>query len=386
MEPNFANLRRPLVATLTAKFGAARVEAILDAVQESFATALGSWPHHGVPENQFGWLLRVAERRLIDSLRLSSREVPIDDEVTVSSPLDTNEIGLYVMVCSPKLTIREQVSLALRTLAGLTAQEIARLLLESEEAVQRRITRCKHKLSVEDLSLRNPDDHIPAVLTVLYLMFTEGYEAGRGDEYVRPELAYSAVSLGEDLRGLLSRHCAELDALLALMHFHCARMPARVTSEGEMIFLDQQDPAQVNNAHIRRGFDFLRSAESTKLLSRFHVEAGLAAAIARGADSAEVLEWHSMLAKHFPSPLNQVALAIAIGHHSGPEDGLEALQSLPEDVRVARPAHFASAHAFFLAKLNRNTEAREWYQRAMAQAMSGPIKRGLERRMEELAD
>ncbi|MEI7578035.1 MAG: DUF6596 domain-containing protein [Armatimonadota bacterium] len=375
-----------MVARLTKKFGSEHVEAILDAVQESFVTALGSWPHHGTPNNQSGWLMKVAERRLIDTLRQTGRDAVMDEDNIIASRVEASEIGLYVMVCSPKLTIREQVCLALRTLAGLTSADIARLLLESEEAVQRRITRSKEKLSVEDLTLRNPEEHLPSILTVLYLMFTEGYEAGRGDEYVRPELAYSALRLGEELRSLLSNQCAELEALLALMHFHCARMPARVSQEGEMIFWEEQDPAQINQAHTRRGFDYLALAQSTKLLSRFHLEAGLAAAIVRGAGTGEVLEWHSMLAKFYPTPLNQIAFVISVGEHEGAERGLEGLRSLPDEIKIARPAHYASAMAFFLTKLGRKTEAREWYRRAMANAMSAPVKRGLERRLEELGD
>lgn len=386
MEPNFAELRRPMVARLTKKFGPEYVEAILDAVQDSFVTAIGSWPHHGVPENQYGWLIKVAERRLVDTLRVTGREAAIEEDTTVASSAEASEIGLYVMVCSPKLTIREQVCLALRTLAGLTSAEIARLLLESEEAVQRRITRSKDKISVQDLCIRNPEEHLPAVLVSLYLLFTEGYEAGRGEDYVRPELAYSALRLAEDLKNLLTSPSGELDALLALMHFHCARMPGRVTEEGEMIFWDKQDPTMLNAAHIRRGFDYLASSESAAQLSRFHMEAGLAAAVVRGAGSQELLEWHSMLAKFFPTPLNQIAFAIALGEHSGPQRGLEELRVLPEEVRAARPAHYASAQAFFLTKIGRKAEAREWYQRAIANAMSSPVKRGLERRLEELGD
>ncbi len=385
-EPSFAGYRRPMVARLSKKFGSQHVEAILDAVQESFVTAIGSWPHHGVPENQYGWLLKVAERRLIDTLRVTGREASIEEDIPVASSAQASEIGLFVMVCSPKLTIREQVCLALRTLAGLNSAEIARLLLESEEAVQKRITRLKDKISTDDLSLRNPEEHLPAVLTSLYLMFTEGYEAGRGNDYVRPELAYSALRLGEDLRNLLPNHSGELDALLALMHLHCARMPGRVTEDGEMIFWDKQDPTKLNAAHIRRGFDYLASSESTAQLSRFHIEAGLAAAVVRGAGTQELLEWHSMLTKFFPTPLNQIAYAVAHGEHSGPRKGLEELLVLQQEVRTARPAHFASARAFFLAKLGLTAEAREWYHRAIAHAMSAPVKRGLERRLEELGD
>lgn len=385
-EPNFESLRRPLVASLTRKFGSANLELILDAAQESFVSALTSWPHHGTPEKPFSWLYRVAERKIIDQLRSQNREVTVQEDLEEINGVEQAEIALYTMVCSPKLTIREQVCLALRTLSGLTAQEIARLLLESEEAVQRRISRCKDKLSNDDLTPRHPEEHLPTILTTLYLLFTEGYEAGRGDEYIRPELAYSALRLGEELRQLLLHPNGELDALLALMHLHCARMPSRLTEQGEMVFFEQQDHSKIHQGHLNRGFQYLESAQISPNLSRYHLEAGLAAAIARNADWQEIGQWHLLLATYYPTPLNQISHAIAIGKTDGPLAALNKLKVLPEEVQTKQPAHFASACAYFLTELGRTDEAKALYQKALAHSMSAPTKRGLERRLEELGD
>jgi RNA polymerase sigma factor (sigma-70 family) len=384
-EPNFESMRRPLVARLTQKFGSNQLELIFDAVQESFLTAMTSWPHHGLPENPLAWLSRVAERKLIDQLRSKNRELPVNEEITTDQGTLNSEIALYVMVCSPKLTIREQVCLALRTLAGLTSQEIARLLLESEEAVQRRISRSKDKLSNEDLSPRNPEEHLPVVLTTLYLLFTEGYESGRGEEYIRPDLAYSALRLAEELRSLLSTPNGELEALLALMHFHSARLPARVTNEGEMVFLEDQDHSKLNQTHVSKGFYYLQTSQSSPNLSRYHLEAGLAAAFVRRAPPEEVKHWHELLITHFPTPMNLISYSLSVKTLEGPESGLQVLENHADRIEPAQPAHFHSAKAYLLTELNRIEEAKLHYQKAMAHSMSAPSLRGLERRLQELS-
>jgi RNA polymerase sigma-70 factor, ECF subfamily len=384
MEPTFQQYRRPLVARLVRKFGSDHVEAILDAVQEAFISAITSWPHHGEPENPFAWFAKVAERKVIDHLRTLARQEPILDLEIPATEDAVSEIGLYVFVCTPKLTIREQVCLALRTLTGLTAQEIARLMFESEEAVQRRISRSKDKLSVEDLSVRNPEDHLPAILKTIYLIFTEGYEAGRGEEYIRPELAYGALRLAEDLRQALPKPDGELDALLATLHFHCSRLLARVSDSGEKVFLDEMDSGAVSQSHLSAGFYFLDRAQSSNTLSRYHIEAGLAASIARGAPAEEIKHWHFLLATHFPSPMAHISYAIAVGKCDGAEAALLELETLTVEAQDEQYPYFAASKGYFLAQLGQTELARDWYRKALAGSMSGPARRGLERRYAEL--
>jgi RNA polymerase sigma-70 factor (ECF subfamily) len=272
----------------------------------------------------------------------------------------------------------------LRALAGLTAGEIGRLLHESEEAVQRRISRAKDKLTLEDLNAGDKESKHDSVSLALYLMFTEGYEASRGNEYVRLDLALCALRLAEELAKFSTDTSGKLEALLALMHFNLSRMAARVDSNGEPILLPDQDRSRYDMGHVSRGFFYLSEAQKGTDLSRYHMEAGLAAAICASADSGEVLYWHRTLATHFPTPVNRISLAIALGEYEDYSVGLSALDRLAEDDLVTRTPHFHCARGHFLAKLGRREEAGDAFRRAIAAGMSNPARRSFEARIEEL--
>jgi RNA polymerase sigma factor (sigma-70 family) len=380
MEPNFRDEHRRIVAALVRKFGSSHLETILDSAQDAFVAALQTWPIHGTPEYPTAWLIRTAERRVIDHLRRGQRETQLDDQARHDDPA-TSELTLYLMACSPRLTVREQVCLVLRTLAGLTAAEIAHLLHESEEAVQRRISRAKDKLVPDDVSLDRQAEKLSTVHLVLYLVFTEGYEASRGEQYLRADLALSALRLAEELATVAPS--AELDALLALMYFHISRLPARVGAGGEPVLMPDQDRSNYNSAAIRRGFAHLERAQQADVLTRYHLEAGLAAAIVAGADSGEVLTWHELLIAHFPTPLARVSWALAVGNHRGWEAGQRALESLVGDPLLDRSAHFIGALGYAAAQLGQTEIAVDFYRRAIALGMSAPARRSFERRIAE---
>jgi RNA polymerase sigma-70 factor, ECF subfamily len=385
--PNFRDEHARITAVLVRKFGPQHLESILDATQEAFVAALQSWPLQGEPNNPTAWLTTAAERRLIDHLRKTRREAPFpEQEPPAPHSIEEDELRLYFLICSPKLKTSEQVCLILRTLGGLTSQEIAHLLHESEEAVQRRISRAKNKLSPKDLEVTDPKSNFPTVLLSLYLIFTEGYEAHRGDEYLRADLAIEALRLTQQLASLTGNEQPEFHALLALMHFNISRLPARTDQDGLPILLTQQDRTKYNQTHVAAGFHHLEKAQSATNLSRYHLEAGLAASIAAGADSKEILYWHDLIVERFPTPMAKLSHAIAVGVHLGPQRGLDAISELKSDPRITNTPHFQSAIAYFYIELGNRKAAATAYKKAIGLSMSNPSRRSLEQRYQELTE
>ncbi len=388
--PNFRDEHARITATLVRKFGPQHLESILDATQEAFIAALHSWPLQGEPNNPSAWLTTAAERRLIDHLRKTRRETQFPEQDFADHSLnqkpEEDELKLYFLICSPKLKFSEQVCLMLRTLGGLTSLEIAHLLHESEEAVQRRISRAKNKLNPDDLELHDRNASLPPILLSLYLLFTEGYEAFRGDEYLRADLAVEALRLTQQLASLTGQDDPNFHALLALMHFNISRLPARTNQDGLPILLKDQDKSLYDRSHIAAGFYHLEKAQSATQLSRYHLEAGLAANIASGGTSKDLLYWHELIAERFPSPFAQLSLAIAIGTHLGPQKGLDALNEIKSNPHIAKTPHFQSAIGHFYTELNNRKAAADAYKKAIGLTMSSPIKRSLEQRFAELSE
>ncbi|MFM9872339.1 MAG: RNA polymerase sigma factor [Fimbriimonadaceae bacterium] len=387
---NFRDEHARITATLVRKFGPQHLDSILDATQEAFLAALQSWPLQGEPTNPAAWLTTAAERRLIDHLRKTRRETELPEQEPPapdsSIPAEHDELRLYFLLCSPKLKFSEQVCLILRTLGGLTSLEIARLLHESEEAVQRRISRAKNKLNPEDLEVHDPEGSLPTVLLALYLLFTEGYEATRGEDYLRADLAVEALRLTQQLANLTGNNNPNFHALLALMHFNISRLPARTNQDGLPILLKDQDPVLYDRSHIAAGFYHIERAQAATELSRYHLEAGLAASIASGATTKELLYWHELLIERFPNPLSQLSHAIAIGTHHGPQRGLDALHDLKSDPRITKTPHYYSAFGHFYAELGNRKSAAAAYKKAIGLTMSIPTKISLEQRYAELIE
>lgn len=383
-EPDFRNYHKALVARLVRKFGSQHLESILDATQESYVAAIQSWPHKGTPDNPCSWLLVVAERALYRNLQLGNRTTELREE-EIAPEAQQDELGLYFMTCSKRLSEREQICLMLRAVAGLSAGEIARLLHESEEAVQRRITRAKDKLKPEDLSPEWTEEKLQAVLLALYLLFTEGYETTKGEQNVRPEMALSALNLATELDALLEGKVSDLHALLCMMHFHISRFMARVDANGEAVMLLDQSRELFSQEHLHLGFLRLARAQSGSHLSRYHIEAGLAGAIAANANCTEILYWHELLIQHYPTPMGRISWAIALGMDKGPELGIAALEELKEQPLYRNIPHLFAAIGFFHAELNEKVEAASAYRKAIALEMSQPVRRSLERRVAELA-
>ena len=364
------------VAKMTGDLGLAE-----DVAQEALLEALGSWPSSGIPSNPGAWLTAVAKRRVIDAWRrrerLDERYAAIAhtlDEATDDEwqPIDDDVMRLIFTACHPALSRESQVALTLRVVAGLSTEEIARMLLTTVPTVQARITRAKKSLAAARVPFETPDpsewrDRLSAVLGVVYLVFTEGYAATAGDRWVRPDLADEALRLGRIVAGLLPREPEPL-ALVALMEFQRSRFVARESRSGEPVLLADQDRSRWDRGQIARAVSLLRASDA--LAQARGIGRGsyaLQAAIAEChavAPSVDETDWqrivlhYEVLGRIAPSPIVELNRAVAVSMAYGPEAALRIVDGL-EASGALRGSHLVpSVRGELLARLGRVDEAR----------------------------
>jgi RNA polymerase sigma factor (sigma-70 family) len=349
-----------LVALLTRSLGVARLDLVEDVVQASLAQALQSWARNGVPDDPAAWLYRAARNRAIDALRRDRTQARVLSEVagahlSAESPGDeprfAEEIGdeplrLLFLCCHEAVPIESRVALALRTVCGFGPAEIARGLLTTEANVQKRITRAKERLREEPGSWESPGlgplrGRIDAVTAAIYLLFNEGYNASHADTPIRRDLCDEALRLAR----MLAKHSAGDDpsvfALVAVLALHAARFDARVSADGAIVLLDEQDRSTWNWELVREGMSWMARSASGDVLSRYHVEAAIAWEHCRPSSFAEtdwrrIIELYEILERIAPSPIHVLNRAVAEAHHAGPTAGLARLAAVPPDQIPAR--------------------------------------------------
>jgi len=364
------------VAKMTGDLGLAE-----DVAQEAVVEALGSWPEHGVPNNPGAWLTAVAKRRAIDAWRrrdgLDERYAAIAhtlDEASDDSwePIDDDVLRLIFTACHPALSRESQVALTLRIVAGLSTEEIARMLLTSVPTVQARITRAKKSLAAARVPFETPDpsewrSRLSGVLGVVYLVFTEGYAATAGDRWVRPDLADEAIRLGRIVAGLLPREPEPL-ALVALMEFQRSRFAARETRSGQPVLLADQDRSRWDHGQIARAIEVLKKADALAAArgtgrGPYALQAAIAQchAVARSVDETDwnrIVLLYEVLGRIAPSPIVELNRAVAVSKASGPADALRIVDAL-EAAGALRGSYLVpSVRGELLAQLGRNDEAR----------------------------
>lgn len=364
-----------IVATLAKMTG--DVGLAEDLAQEAVLDALVQWPESGVPQNAGAWLTAVAKRKAIDGWRRRERlderyramahdlELAGEDEWR---PIDDDVLRLIFTACHPVLSREAQVALTLRTVGGLTTEEIARLLLVPVATVQQRIVRAKKTLSAAHVPFEAPEPNewgarLGAVLGTVYLLFTEGYAATSGDRWIRTELANEALRLGRILAGLLPRE-SEVHGLVALMEFQASRFAARTTRDGNPILLADQDRSRWDHAQIRRGLAALDRADA---IGRGRGSYGLQAAIAQchaTARSVEDTDWdrivllYEALGRLAPNPVIDLNRAVAVSMATGPANALRIVDRLASDGALRGSYLLPSVRGELLAQLGRTEEAR----------------------------
>lgn len=358
-----------------------------DAAQEAFVIAADHWPRHGVPTNPRAWLIRTARNRATDHIRrdraFAARLGLLAAAQEVEMPVDTSafpdeRLELIFTCCHPALAVEAQVALTLRTLGGLTTDEIARALLVPERTMAQRLVRAKRKIKAAGIPFRIPPGHLlrerlDAVLTVVYLIFNEGYGG-------RDELAAEAIWLGRALTELLPDD-PEVRGLLAMMLLHDSRRETRF-NDGDLVLLEDQDPARWNTTQIARGRAELDQAIALGGRGPYVLQAAIASLHAETpCDWAQIAALYGELARLTASPVVELNRAIAIAETQGPLAGLCIVDGLGLD----NFRYLHSTRAELLRRLGRTEEARDAYRHARELTDDGAERRFLERRLTELA-
>jgi len=389
-----------VVATLTRHFG--DLDVAEEAAAEAFATAVERWPADGVPPNPGGWLTTTGRRKALDRIRRENkrddkqkqaRMMYDDDPPGTLGAVDDERLRLIFTCCHPALAAEARVALTLRMVGGLTVPEIARAFLIQEAALGQRITRAKAKIKAARIPYRVPSaDDLPGrvsgVLYVLYLVFNEGYLAsGPGTDPVRHDLTAEAIRLARLLRALMPAD-GEVAGLLALMLLIEARRTARVSANGELVTLDEQDRAAWDAALIAEGHRLVRERLATgQPPGRYQILAAInavhtSARDARDTDWSQVVALYDQLFRLEPSPIVALNRAVAIGELDGPDVALRIVDRLQDELTDYH-AYFV-ARADILRRLGRSQESRAAYDRAIALAGNSAETAYLTRRRDQL--
>lgn len=377
-----------------------------DAMHDAFAAALAQWPTAGIPANPTGWLISAGRFKAIDTIRRRARFHSalgeIAERLGAGEPdpaeweeeaVADDQLRLIFTCCHPALSPEARLALTLREVCGLTTEEIARAFLSTTPTIAQRIVRAKAKIRDARIPYQVPapedlPDRLETVLQVVYLVFNEGYSASSGDSLTRADLSGEAIRLGRLLFDLLPD--SEVMGLLALMLLHESRRAARVSPEGDLVLLDDQNRSLWNPEQIAEGLALVRGAIASGPVGSYSIQAAIAAvhASAPTADStdwAEIVALYDLLREAAPSPVVELNRAVAVAMRDGPAAGLALIDGLlaGSDLGGYHLAH--SARADLLRRMGRIEEARDAYRRALALAEQQPERRFIERRLQELS-
>ena len=364
--------------------------------QDALVAAIERWPEEGIPENPAAWLMTAAKRRAIDSLRhgrvlvqkhegiareLEEQQQRLGEAMdqALDQVIDDDVLRLIFTACHPVLAMEGRVALTLRLIGGLTTAEIARAFLVPEKTMGQRIFRAKKTLSEAHVPFETPrgDEllrRVQSVLSVVYLIFNEGYTATSGEEWMRSALVEDALRLGRLLAQLLPGE-SEVHALLALMELNASRTAARRGRNGEAVLLPDQDRSRWDEAQIQRGMTSLAYAKRLGGETKYYALQAAIAACHMRACTAEETDWqrivllYDALMQIAPSPVVAMNRAVALGMAQGPAAGLDALDAIATPAGESALGGYHLLHSVrgdLLMKMGRLAEAREEIERAMA--------------------
>ncbi len=386
-----------MVSALTRVFGTHNLALAEDVVQEALVQALRQWPFAGIPRNPAGWLYQVAKHKAIDVVRREqtrsrlapdgrsefppARAVePLLDEVFIDEEIKDDTLRMMFTCCHPALPLESQIALTLKILCGFSSAEIGRALLTQDAAIQKRLYRAKQRLREEQIAFEVPSgpeltSRLRAVLSVLYLMFNEGYSASFTDHPIRKDVCVEAMRLCK----LLTEHPAGQHpgafALMALMCFHAARFDARLDDSGHLLMLKSQDRSKWDRTLITEGFRYLDRSASGDEIDEIQLEAGIAAlhCVAESyerTDWARIVQLYDLLLAIKPSPIVALNRAIALAEVLGPRAALDALEAIPERGTLESYRFYPATLGELHLRLGDLEEAARHLERAIALSSS----------------
>jgi RNA polymerase sigma factor (sigma-70 family) len=378
-----------IVSILSRLLGLQNLETAQDIVQDTLLQAMSTWAYKGVPDNPSAWLCRVAKNKAIDFLRREKtfRNIspqysyllrsewtfnPAVNNLFLEDEIEDSQLRMIFACCHPSIPEDSQIAFTLKTLCGLSVNEIARAFLINDEAISKKIYRAKEKVRTEQIELDVPTgdalhSRLDAVLKSLYLLFNEGYHSSHPDQLIREDLCQEAMRLCH----LLTEHSLtsypRSKALLALMCFQSSRLPARLDDKGNIILLKYQDRGKWHYPLIRKGFDYLEGAAEPFEVSTYHLEAAIAS-IHAASVSFEATDWKSiyhlyeMLYQLQPNPIVAMNKAIASAYAISRERALDELQTIQGLDR--HHLYFASIGEIHF-DMNEKIRAKEYFEKAL---------------------
>jgi RNA polymerase sigma factor (sigma-70 family) len=397
-----------MAAVLTRLLGFGNLDITQDIVQDTLLKAVTVWKYKGIPENPSAWLYTVAKRKAIDVLRQRKLRESVHEEMAhalesewtlaptvnqlfVDNEIEDSQLRMVFTCCHPAIPYESQIALTLKTLCGLSVSEIARSFLTTDETIAKRLYRAREKIRQENITLEVPaPSSLPArldvVLHTLYLLFNEGYNSSHPDQLIRNDLCEEAMRLCLLLTRNNITNTPRTNALLSLMCLQASREAARLSKDGEIVVLKDQDRSLWNRALIEKGLSFLNLASEGPGLTDYHIEAAIAAHHAM-AESFEHTNWEAIfhlygsLSAIKPAPVIDMNKAIALGYWKSASEGLEALMAI-KGLEETHRYHAALGDFYF--EVNDRKNAMQAYDQALSLVSSNPERELLKKKRSRL--